>query len=125
MLFGSHKARANCPVAFAAFNCQVDSVMLRHKAYGSRIRLLRDARCWTQQQLASAAGYSIKTIWKAEASRALKRQTLADIARALDVPIQEIAKLPATRQPRQHSTSLSPKENHHPSFRKSTDSVPR
>ncbi len=79
--------------------------MLRHKSNGNRIRLLRDMRCWTQQQLASVAGYSIKTIWKAESGGALKRQTLADIARALDVPIQEIAKVPAAMMLQQHSTT--------------------
>lgn len=75
--------------------------MFRYKPLGKRIRLLRDTRCWTQEQLASVAGYSIKTIWKAEACRPLKRQTLADIARALEVPIHEIAKLPPPLQPRQ------------------------
>jgi transcriptional regulator with XRE-family HTH domain len=85
--------------------------MLRHKAYGKRIRLLRDARCWTQQQLARAAGYSIKTIYKAEAGRALKRQTLADIARALGVQIEDIAQLPATpvlRQLASHPLHVPP-----------------
>ena len=77
--------------------------MLRHKAYGRRIRLLREARCWTQQQLSRAAGYSIKTIWKAESGRALKRQTLADIAVALGVQTEDIARLPAAPKLRRHS----------------------
>lgn len=71
-----------------------DHTMLCHKAYGKRIRLLRDARCWTQKQLAIAAGYSVKTIWKAETSHALKRQTLSDIAQALGVKTEDIARLP-------------------------------
>ena len=75
--------------------------MLRHKAHGDRVKLLRDERCWTQEELALAAGYSIKTIWKAEAGRPLKRQTLTDIAHALGAPIEEIAKLPAAPELRQ------------------------
>jgi transcriptional regulator with XRE-family HTH domain len=95
--------------------------MLRHKAYGNRIRLLRDARSWTQQQLARAAGYSIKTIYKAELGRALKRQTLADIAQALGVSIEEIAQLPATPKPRARAiaTTDPPASGH-----KSSDKVP-
>lgn len=57
---------------------------------------MREARCWTQQQLARVAGYSVKTIWKAEAGRALKRQTLTDMARALGVHTEDIARLPAS-----------------------------
>jgi transcriptional regulator with XRE-family HTH domain len=85
--------------------------MLRHQPYGKRIRLFRDARCWTQQQLARAAGYSVKAIYKAEAGRALKRQTLADIARALGVPIEDIAHLPTAPKPRRRPT-------HHEAFGK-------
>ena len=81
--------------------------MLRHKAYGNRIKLLRDARCWTQDELALAAGYSIKTIWKAETGRPLKRRTLADIAQALGVPIEDIAKLPAARKPGQKQVDIA------------------
>src|SRR5438067_12761121 len=65
--------------------------MLRHKANRERIQVLRDARGWSQEELARAAGYSVKTIWKAEAGRPLKRQTLADIARALGVDFSDIA----------------------------------
>ena len=81
--------------------------MLRHKAFGKRIRLLRDARCWTQRQLARVAGYSVKTIWKAEAGRALKRQTLADIARALGVQTEDIARLPTSPRPRPRAAHSS------------------
>ena len=77
--------------------------MLRHKAYGKRLRLLRDARCWTQEQLARAAGYSIKTIYKAEAGQALKRQTLTDIAHALGVQTADIAQLPAAPKVRRRT----------------------
>ena len=79
--------------------------MLRHRAYGNRIRLLRDERCWTQEELARAAGYSVKTIWKAEAGRPLKRQTLTDIAHALGVPREEIAKLRVASKPRQKAST--------------------
>lgn len=64
--------------------------MLRHQADGQKIERFRDARGWTQEQLALVAGYSVKTIWKAEASRELKRQTLVDIAQALGVGLDEI-----------------------------------
>jgi len=102
--------------------------MLRHKAYGTRIRLLRESLCWTQQQLARAAGYSIKTIWKAESGRALKRQTLTDIASALEVQTEDIAKLPAAPKLRRQSTRSSafgdPPQNVPQTFRKSSASVP-
>lgn len=34
--------------------------MLRHNAHRQRLRALRDARGWTQEQLAIAAGYRVK-----------------------------------------------------------------
>jgi transcriptional regulator with XRE-family HTH domain len=68
--------------------------MLMHPSHGKRIQLLRDARGWTQQELAQAAGYSIKTIWKAESGRRLKRQTLADIAEALGVGLEDVVRRP-------------------------------
>ena len=42
--------------------------MLRHHADAKKIERFRDARGWTQEQLALIAGYSIKTIWKAESA---------------------------------------------------------
>ena len=102
--------------------------MLRHKSYGKRIRLLRESRCWTQQHLARTAGYSVKTIWKAESGRALKRQTLTDIAHALGVQTSDIAKLPAAPKLRRQSTPSSafggPSSNDPQKFRKSSTSVP-
>jgi ketosteroid isomerase-like protein/DNA-binding XRE family transcriptional regulator len=68
--------------------------VLRHRADGKKIQILRDARDWTQEQLAYIAGYSIKTIWKAEASGELKRQTLNDIAIALGVELSDIVANP-------------------------------
>jgi ketosteroid isomerase-like protein len=68
--------------------------MLRHRAHGQRIQVIRDARELTQEQLAYLAGYSIKTIYKAEASGDLKRQTLADIATALGVELADIVDNP-------------------------------
>jgi transcriptional regulator with XRE-family HTH domain len=66
--------------------------MLSHRACGVRIRLLRDQLHWTQEELAKAAGYSTKTIWKAEKGCPLKRQTLTHIAVALGVQFEDIAK---------------------------------
>ena len=80
------------------------SSMLAHKAHGNRIRHLRDVRGWTQQQLATASGYSIKTIWKAEAGRSIKRQTLTDIAHALNVEFRDIVESPAGRKAGQQQT---------------------
>ncbi len=68
--------------------------MLRHQSAGKKIKLFRDARGWTQEQLAYLAGYSIKTVWKAEASGELKRQTLVDIAAALGVEPSDIVANP-------------------------------
>ena len=103
--------------------------MLRHKAYGNRIRLLRESRCWTQQQLARTAGYSVKTVWKAESGRALKRQTLTDIAHALGVQTADIARLPAAPKLRRQSNPGSAfggqPSNDPQKFHKSSTSVPR
>jgi len=79
--------------------------MIVHQANPRRLRLLRDARGWTQEQLANSAGYSVKTIWKAEAGRPLKRQTLTDIARALGVEFEHIVNA-TSRQTRRSQTQL-------------------
>lgn len=91
-----------CPLLATTY----DKFMLRHRAFGKQIRALREAQCLTQQQLARAAGYSVKTIWKAEQGRALKRQTLTDIARALDVEPQVIARLPASPKLRDNTSPV-------------------
>lgn len=56
----------------------------------AEIQHLRESHGWSQAELARRSGYSIKTIWKAETGRRLKRQTLADIAAALGTQIEAI-----------------------------------
>lgn len=57
---------------------------------GDRVRHLRGARGLSQEQLAAIVGYSIKTIYKAENGRKLRRQTIQDLADALRVRAIEI-----------------------------------
>lgn len=64
--------------------------MLRYRCDGKRVQLFRDVNGLTQEALAVAAGYSVKTIWKAEAGGMLRRQTLVDIAGALRVTFEDI-----------------------------------
>jgi transcriptional regulator with XRE-family HTH domain len=61
------------------------------RAKGQRIAMLREAQDITQEELSARAGYSVKTLWKAEAGRRLRRRTLEDIATALGVSIADVA----------------------------------
>ena len=74
-----------------AAHCQRGLVVPEVPANGVRIRELRVARGLTQLELARRAGYSVKTIWKAEFGGNVRRQTLEHLAEALDVSWDELA----------------------------------
>jgi len=59
-------------------------------ALGNRIANVRESRNMTQEKLASLAGYSERTIRKAETSKPVSLQTLCDIATALEIELGEI-----------------------------------
>lgn len=57
---------------------------------GSHIRLLREQRAWTQEQLAAAAGLAVRTVQRAERGTmsAATRQALADALAAAPEDLQ-------------------------------------
>ncbi|MCP4262447.1 MAG: helix-turn-helix transcriptional regulator [Planctomycetes bacterium] len=57
-----------------------------NKPDGKRITSLRNDLGWTQEQLAEAAGLSVRTIRNAERGNSASRETLMSIAAALDLP---------------------------------------
>ena len=63
------------------------------KFIAETLRAFRKARSWTQENLAHAAGLSVRTIEKAESGRHCpNEQTLRSIARALDADIRSFDK---------------------------------
>ena len=61
------------------------------KAMGGRVRELRAARGWLQQDLADRAGVSMQTVSNLETGRHVPgTATLAKIAGALGVPLAEL-----------------------------------
>ena len=61
---------------------------------GDRVRELRKARGWLQQELADRAGVSRQTVVNLENGRHVPEvATLAKIARALKVPLPELLAL--------------------------------
>lgn len=64
--------------------------------FGRRLKDLRDAKGWTQEQLARETEVSLVTIWKLESGRGLPRlDTLHKLAVALSVDVGELFKEPA------------------------------
>jgi transcriptional regulator with XRE-family HTH domain len=60
-----------------------------------RLKKLRDLRGWSQDQLASAAGVSVRTVQRAETHGSASRETKVCLAAALDVPHSDLeAKAP-------------------------------
>lgn len=55
------------------------------------IRKLREARAWSQEHLADAAGLSLRTIQRVEAEGKASAETRLALAAALDVPVAELS----------------------------------
>jgi len=56
------------------------------KIDGSRIRSLREAKAWSQEHLANAAGLSTRTVQRIEAENMASSETRLAVAAALGVP---------------------------------------
>jgi transcriptional regulator with XRE-family HTH domain len=56
------------------------------KLDGEKIKNLRELRGWSQEQLAGAAGVSVRTVQRAESDGTASRETKVCLAAALDVP---------------------------------------
>jgi transcriptional regulator with XRE-family HTH domain len=57
---------------------------------GEKVRGLREARSWTQQHLADAAGLSLRTVQRLEAMHSGSAETLLAVAAALDVDVRTL-----------------------------------
>jgi transcriptional regulator with XRE-family HTH domain len=71
-------------------------------ALGTRVKILREAKRWTQQELASKSGISVTTISRYENARVamFSAKALDGLASALEVdPGLLIVKISATREP--------------------------
>lgn len=55
---------------------------------GANIRRVREAKPWTQEQLAAAAGVDARTVQRAERGESISAESLLAIAGALDVPTE-------------------------------------
>jgi transcriptional regulator with XRE-family HTH domain len=57
------------------------------------VRRLREAKNWSQEQLANAAGLSLRTIQRVETEGTASRETRVCLAAALDVDVSDISEL--------------------------------
>jgi transcriptional regulator with XRE-family HTH domain len=55
------------------------------KINGTKVRELRETRAWSQEQLASAAGLSVRTVQRAESESTASRETRVCLAAALGI----------------------------------------
>lgn len=55
-----------------------------------RVRQLREARAWSQQHLADAAGLSLRTVQRVEAEGSASAETRLALAAALDVAVESL-----------------------------------
>ncbi|WP_428992097.1 helix-turn-helix domain-containing protein [Pseudoxanthomonas suwonensis] len=67
----------------------------------SSVRRLREARNWSQEQLANAAGLSLRTIQRVETDGTASRETRVCLAAALDVEATSLADVPLDKRQRQ------------------------
>lgn len=51
-----------------------------------KLRKLRESRGWSQEQMAAAAGISVRTVQRAEKNGAASRETKVCLAAALEIP---------------------------------------
>lgn len=57
---------------------------------GDRVRELREARAWTQEHLADAAGVSLRTVQRLESGSGFASETALAVAAALDVDVRTL-----------------------------------
>ena len=68
-------------------------------AFGSHLRALRERRGWSQQELADTAHLHKTTVQRAEwASFIVSLDILVSLARALEVPVEELVRIPGLEQ---------------------------
>jgi len=72
------------------------------KLNAASVRRLREARNWSQEQLASASGLSLRTIQRVEADGTASRETRVCLAAALDVDASAFTEVPPEASPPAH-----------------------
>jgi len=55
------------------------------KIDGNKVRALRESRAWSQEQLATASGLSVRTVQRAESESSASRETRVCLAAALGI----------------------------------------
>ncbi len=64
--------------------------MTNNKVDGSRLRELREARRWTQEQFVEVSGVTLRTLQRAENGESVGFETLKALAAALKVDADEL-----------------------------------
>lgn len=65
------------------------------KAFGAYLRLLRERRGWSQQELADVADITKKTVYRMEtAQTAPPLDVLVCLAEGLEIPLRELVDFP-------------------------------
>ena len=59
------------------------------------LKTLREARAWSQEHLASAAGLSLRTIQRIESEGRASSESVLALAAALDIPVSDIVEPPS------------------------------
>jgi transcriptional regulator with XRE-family HTH domain len=65
---------------------------MKKTAYSEKIRLLRKARAWSQEQLASVASISSRTLQRIEKGESASPETLMALASALEIDVSELTR---------------------------------
>lgn len=68
-------------------------------AFGTRLRVLREGRGWSQQELADTAHLPKVTVQRVELAKFIVGlDVLVSLARALEMPVKELLDLPGMEQ---------------------------
>ena len=69
------------------------------KIDGNKVRTLRESRAWSQEQLATASGLSVRTVQRAEVESSASRETRVCLAAAFGIDHNELnpPAVPATQ----------------------------
>lgn len=68
---------------------------MQMKVNGAALRQLREARSWSQQHLAAAAGLGLRTVQRMEAQGSASPDSRLAVAAALNVPVETLSPRPA------------------------------
>lgn len=78
------------------------------KIDGNKVRTLRESRAWSQEQLATASGLSVRTVQRAEVESSASRETRVCLAAAFGIDHNELnpTAQPAVQRPAVDDTDL-------------------